>query len=110
MTRPRSVAPFVLALVFQDLGCARSTDGDEGRENAAIAARIDHRLGTSAGAGERMAFSRGRPKGERVACIDVTRDGRRPMRFIYRSDCLFAESDLSPAVFDRWRREFCETP
>jgi hypothetical protein len=105
---PRSKPPMLLALVLLATGCAIPPDREIARENAAIAARIDHRLGTSAGAGERMAFSRERPTGERVTCIDFTRDGSPPMRFIYRSGCLFTERDLPPAVFERWRRHFCE--
>jgi hypothetical protein len=107
--RPRSLAPIVLAVVVQaTVGCARWPGDDVARENAVIAARIDHRLGMRGGANERMAFSRGGPKGERVACVDVVRERTRPARFIYRSGCLFTESDLPRAVFDRWRRDFCE--
>jgi hypothetical protein len=108
-TEPRWGAPIILSLVLQAAGCAQPTDGDIGRENAAIAARIDHRLGAPGdGARERMAFSRRRWKTERVACVAVTRGRSRPIPFIYRSGCLYAEDDLAAPVWDRWRRDFCD--
>jgi hypothetical protein len=99
-----------LALVLQVAGCIPYPEGDPNRENAAIAARIHHRMRLPAAFGwrERMTFTRWRGRSEPVVCVAVTQRQGPAARFIYRSGCLFGESDLSPPVFDRWRRDFCE--
>ncbi len=99
-----------LALAILAAGRARAPTEDIDRENAAIFARIDHRLGQGGGGRETMVAWRGPSRSERVVCVSARRERGGSASFIFRSGCLFTQDDLPPAVFDRWRRDFCGPP
>jgi hypothetical protein len=100
----RTTPSLLLALALT--ACARPPAIDTAKEDAAILARLNHRLGPDPARGLGFRVRR-TVKGERVMCGYTQSPRAPPVVLIYRSGCLFFANDLPGGAFSRWQDRFC---